>query len=255
MQTLYVRSAASPFVSRSLGARSIYAPAIPKRPNRSFLSQKLSGPSLGAVNIDTTTVIAALGGGIAVLASKALPEPGPMIAKVVGFAALGFAVYRAFFEDSGVADDAGAGGVPGKSTPISAAAPFSMVSGTILSPSAGERIGPGAFRTAYPARVLFSNKADSEVPFLYQIVALEKPSYLYGADKSYWTPNQGVVAQGNLTLKPREQRPVDLKLDTVTSWPATADYIEITLTLQKRQSAESQWQTLSTVTFTYQRWV
>jgi len=241
------------------GGRPFYTPAIPKRPvlhsKQAALGRRFS-LGAGNANFDTLTIVSALGGAVAVLSAKALPEPGNVIAKVVGYAGMAFAVYHAFFENPAEAtSDKNAPGapVPGAAITISPTTAFAKVSGSFLSPTPGEKVGPGFLRTTYPVRIILSNGSTEQVSFYYQIMSAEDPVYVWPVDKSYNARVTGQVAQSYITLKPKEQRTIDLRVDVVTTGTLVTNHINIELTLQKRQSAESPWQDLSTVAFEYAR--
>lgn len=258
-QILYTRAPSSPSYIGMSGRRPFYSPVIPKRPIGAFGgSPELEGrrASLGAggVNIDSVTVIAALGGGIAVLASKSFPEPGPIIAKVLGYGAMGFAVYRAFFEGEAAqaAVDQNSPGSPVVRPPAAIASPtaFEKVSGTFISPIDGQTVERGFFGSSYPVRIMLSNgDPTKKVDVIYQVLAKETPSYLWGLSIGEGAPNIGQPAQGQVTLQPMDSHPIDLSMKTATSFPGLADKVKVELTLQKKRSAETPWETLSTVTF------
>lgn len=261
-EILYTRGPSSPSYMRMGNARPFYSPAIPKRPIGSYESpSEMSGRrrlGAGSVNIDSVTMIAALGGGIAVLASKALPEPGPVIAKVLGYGAMGFAVYRAFFEGGGAeaAVDKNAPGTPvqGAAISISETNAFSKVSGAFMSPVAGQKVGTGWLSFHYPVRIVLSNNSSSLVSFYYQIISVEDPKYVWLVDEKYNAQVKGQVAQSYITLRPKEQRTIDLNLEPVTTGLLATNKVDIQLMLQKRQSAESPWQDMGApVSFEYSR--
>jgi hypothetical protein len=261
-ETITVRGPSSISNLRMGNSKPFYTPHIPKRPSGSFQGQELGrGPSLGSgnVNLDSVTIFSALGGAVAVLGSKSLPDPGNIIAKVLGYCAMGFAVYRAFFEGSADASsdkNAPGGPVPGAAIAISPTTAFEKVSGSFLSPTPGQKIGPGFLRTTYPVRIMLSNKSSEPVSFYYQIISSEDPEYMSLVDSSYNARVEGQVAQSYITLRAKEQRTIDLRVDVATSGTLVTNKISIQLSLQKKQAADSPWQSMgpgSTVAFEYSR--
>jgi hypothetical protein len=235
------------------GSKPFYAPAIPKRSWLSFQSSDElgRGPSLGSgPNFDTVTVIAAVAGVGAALGAKWTDSPAKEILTVIGVASVGFAVFRAFFDVDAQASSTKKVTVTDKSMPIAATPAYGKVAGSFTSPSPGSTVQDqrGFFSTqaTYPATILLSNGSSESVPFYYRIVATEKPSYFQGYDTQN-PPNNGEVTQALITLGPGEPRSINLVLPVLSS--AFSDQAQVTLTLQKKQAALADWETLSTVTF------
>jgi hypothetical protein len=131
------------------------------------------------------------------------------------------------------------------------------VAGAFLSPLPGTVVvAVGAFRTSYAARILLSNPSpNNSVDVIYQVVSREVPKYLplpFGLLSWTGDPKVGQVAQGQVNLKANDQKMIDLTLDPVTTGSSFAD-VTTELTLQKKRTAGSPWETLGTVTFMYNR--
>jgi hypothetical protein len=236
-----------------LGRGSSYRRHIPKRSKSPQMPMSIGRPSLGAApDLDMTTIIAGLGGAAAVLGARFTGQPTKALLNVIGIASLGFAFYRAFV-DAGAPASKAADVVTSKSMPVAAAPAYERVAGVFASPTQGSTVewerGIFGVGGTYPATILLSNLSPESVPVYYRVVAVEKPSYVWGADKNYWTPNQGEVAQGQVTLGPNVQQAVNLTLPLLTKSTIVSDFVEVTLSLQKRQSPTAEWQTLSSVTF------
>lgn len=249
----YTRAASSPASFRMAGSKPFYAPAIPKRPRMSFTSHDElgRGPSLGSgPNFDTVTVIAAVAGAGAAIGARWTDQPTKAFLTVAGVVSIGFAAFRAFFDTDAQAASTKKATVTDKSMPIAATPAYGKVAGSFTSPAPGSTVKDQralfSSEATYPVSIALSNGSSESVPFYYRIVALEKPSYAYGFDTNN-APNTGEVAQALITLGPGENRPINLVLPVLSS--IFSDQAEVTLTLQKKQGAAADWETLSTLKF------
>lgn len=221
----------------------------PKRDIPMLGSSRLGEPG-GSLAFPVVIGLAGLGG---IYASKDAEDGVAKVAvKVLGFAAVGYSLYHVV---SGFASSVEANeGVALPSADVSDVVSYGMLSADFVYPAQGQMVGSNEMLgTDYRAKVLFSNQSARAVDVVYQILASERPSYLWGADAGWWSPKEGQVAQGFVSVKAREQVPLAVTLPVLTSLTRLTDYIGITLTLQTRRTASDPWKTASKVDFYYQR--
>lgn len=199
-----------------------------------------------------TPIVLGLAGAGAIYVSKSLEdEKTKIFAQVLGYGAIAYGVYSVVSWAFGGSQDSS--DLKDQSVNVSDETAFRAVTGSILSPSPNSEVGTGFMSTKYKSQILLSNQASRSVTVLWQMVASEIPTYLFGADSGWWTPKTGVVAQGVETVGARSQKTQTAELSPLTSFAAFTDRIGIRLTLQIRRSASDPWKDASSVDFTYNR--
>lgn len=234
---------------------------IPLRPKSQILpmmgSKRLGAEEGGSLTLPLIIGAAGLG---SVYLSKTIEDQDEsgnsnqnmkMAMKFLGFGAIGWSLYSVIssFGSSEKADAEAPSAIPG-------AAEFATVSGSFLTPVGGSQVANsagGVFKDGYDAELVFSNPAFKPVDLMYQIVATERPTYLFGMDAGWWTPNIAQVASGVITVPAKKSQSLPLKLKPVSNLSWMADGISVRLELQARRTAGDPWKVLSKVDFTYDR--
>lgn len=222
------------------------------------LTQQPRKPLLGAPRLGdgegggmSFPVVVGLAGLGSIYAAKSFDGAGEentkMLMKVAGFGAVGFALYSLV---SSFGSEASAKTATDEKTALPGEVEFAKVTGTFLAPVQGAVISRALFGKGYNVKVLLTNPSAKPLDVIYQILATERPTYLFGADAGWWTPLSGQVAQSFETVPAKGSIPVNVSVVPLSSASAWAN-IGISLTLQAKRAAGDAWKTLASVGFDF----
>lgn len=159
-----------------------------------------SGPSVNWGNIGQTIMFGAFGAG-AMYAAPLLPDPMKTIAMVGGVGLIGYAAYSFLGSSAKENNEVPAGTAAKIPTP----AEFALITGQILSPKSGSRVGYNFFSNTYPVKVLLSNPNPNPVTVTLQLVVHEAPYvfvFIPAQTEDYVreTTTRIIPATGNITV-------------------------------------------------------